>query len=63
MATTGEAPTTPIVKAAQRLHEEAKGHMTQARQHRQRAATLHRDVEELRKACEELGVELVFDDE
>lgn len=60
---TGQAQTTPIVKAARRLHQEAKGHMKLSNQHRQRAATLHRDVEELRVTLAKMGVELKFEDE
>lgn len=57
MATT-QAPATAIAQAARRLHQEAKGHMRLARQHRQRAATLYAEVEQLAISCQGLGIEL-----
>jgi hypothetical protein len=62
MATTGEAQATQIAKAARRLHQEAKGHTKLANQHRNRAATLHRDVEELKNVLAAAGIKLEFDD-
>lgn len=63
MATTGQAPTTPIVQAARRLHQEAKGHTKLANQHRQRAKTLHKDVDQMREQLKAMGIDLVLDDE
>jgi hypothetical protein len=50
--------TTAIAKAAHRLHQEAKGHMRLANQHRRRAATLYAEVEELQRTCLHLGIQL-----
>jgi hypothetical protein len=47
-----------LAKAGRRLQEEAQGHMRLSRQHRKRAATLYRELDELIANCREYGIQL-----
>jgi sugar phosphate isomerase/epimerase len=60
-ATTAQAAH-PVKKAAARLEQEAKGHMRLSHQHRERAKTLYRELEELQRRCAEYGIELELTD-
>lgn len=58
MTMSAQAPATAIAKAARRLQQEAEGHSQLARQHRKRALTLYRELDELVARCAECGIEV-----
>jgi hypothetical protein len=58
---TGDRVTAALERQAQTLHAAARAHKRSEFQHRKQARDLMRQLEELRKACEERGITLEID--